>query len=245
MTHPIQSSGFKQVFKHNHAVLPVIHVENQRQALNNAEIAFNSGADGIFLINHSISSKSLLAIHPIVCEYFPSWWVGVNCLDLTPSEVFLRIPSIVSGVWADNAMIREDQDAQPRAEEILAARQKSGWTGLYFGGVAFKYQRHVDDLTSAASIASHYVDVVTTSGTGTGLAAHIEKIRAMKQALGSFPLAIASGITPANIERYLPVSDCYLVATGISRSFTEFEPKLVRDLVEKVRLFDGNEAKKT
>jgi hypothetical protein len=34
-------------------------------------------------------------------------------------------------------------------------------------------------------------------------------------ALGDLPLAIAGGIIPENVRDYLPISDCYLVATGI------------------------------
>jgi predicted TIM-barrel enzyme len=53
------------------------------------------------------------------------------------------------------------------------------------------------------------------------------------------PLAIASGITPENVGDYLDVADCFLVATGISRSFTELEPSRVRRLIERVRDYGG------
>ncbi len=85
----------------------------------------------------------------------------------------------------------------------------------------------------------HFMDVVTTSGPGTGHAVHVDKIRAMKEALGQFPLAIASGITAENVQDYLPWSDCYLVATGISKSFVELDPILVKALIARVRNHDG------
>jgi uncharacterized protein len=59
----------------------------------------------------------------------------------------------------------------------------------------------------------------------------------MRQALGGFPLAIASGITPENVEAYLPYVDAFLVATGISSSFTELDSERVRMLAEKVHEF--------
>lgn len=108
---------------------------------------------------------------------------------------------------------------------------------LYFGGVAFKYQRHVEDFESACRVATRYMDVVTTSGPGTGHAAEVEKIRRMKAALGVIPLAIASGVTPENVADYLPHADCFLVATGISRSFTELDPARVRSLIAAVCAF--------
>ncbi len=106
---------------------------------------------------------------------------------------------------------------------VARARQESGWDGLYFGGVAFKYQRPVEDLTSAARIAARYMDVVTTSGPGTGIAAARDKIVAMKEAVGDLPLA----------------ADCFLVATGISRSFTELDLEKVNRLLGRVRAFSG------
>ena len=108
---------------------------------------------------------------------------------------------------------------------------------LYFGGVAFKYQREVRDLEAACRIAREHVDVVTTSGSGTGHVPPVEKISRMKRALGDWPLAIASGITPENVKDYLPVADCFLVSTGIGKSFTELEPAKVLSLVREARSF--------
>jgi predicted TIM-barrel enzyme len=56
----------------------------------------------------------------------------------------------------------------------------------------------------------------------------------MKLALGDLPLAIASGIAPENIRRYLPHADAFLVATGISRSFTELDPEKLETLMRHV-----------
>jgi hypothetical protein len=229
---------FRSIFPNKHVVLPVIHVASQEQALRNTVIAIDAKADGVFLINHAISSNGLLDILSAVADAYPGFWIGVNCLDLDPEDVFRRVSSMVKGVWTDSAMIDETAAEQTRAKAIQKIHQSTGWQGLYFGGVAFKYQRPVEDLESAALLARDFMDVVTTSGPGTGQAAHLEKIKIMKAALVDFPLAIASGITPENITEYLPFSDCYLVATGVSRSFEELDPPLVRSLVNKVCRFD-------
>jgi len=219
----------------------VIHVESQKQALQNAELARQSGCDGVFLINHAIAVRDLLTIHQKVIEEFPGWWVGVNCLGINPRQVFSIVGPGVAGVWTDDACIDERTDVQPAADAILAARASASWEGLYFGGVAFKYQRAVGDLAAAARLATQYMDVVTTSGPGTGQAPSIAKIRAMKKALGDCPLAIASGITPENVADYLEVADCFLVATGINASWTELDPLLVRKLVQTVES-EGNQS---
>ncbi len=230
-------SQFKEIFSNPHVILPVIHVDSIDQTLRNANIAREAGCDGVFLINHGMPYSKLLEIHHAVFKGFPNWWIGINCLDLAPQQVFHKITNEVAGVWVDNAMIDEHRDNQAEAESIQSARIESGWRGLYFGGVAFKYQRRVEDLAQAACLAMRYMDVVTTSGPGTGQAAPRDKIVAMRQSLGDFPLAIASGSTPGNVHDYLNVADCFLVATGISRNFTEFDPALLKALVRAIRSY--------
>ncbi|MEM7117854.1 MAG: BtpA/SgcQ family protein [Chloroflexota bacterium] len=234
-------SHFRTQFANGHVVLPVIHVKNQQQAEANAHIAYEAEADGVFLINHEtdgghpLDYRALLGIHGRLTAVFPDWWIGVNCLDLTALETFSAVGNQVAGVWVDNAGIDEQRKAQPEAEQILTAQRRAGWNGLYFGGVAFKYQRSVVEVAMAAKLAMGYMDVVTTSGAGTGKEADVSKIRAMKTAVGDFPLAIASGITPENVAQYMPYVDCFLVATGISHSFYQFDPKRVKELVVRVR----------
>lgn len=234
-------SRYSETFLNRHSILPVIHVEGLEQALRNAEIAREQGCDGIFLINHEIPWAVLLKIHHRMCEVFPGWWIGVNCLDLGPDEVFCRISDKVAGVWVDNAMIDEREAQQTMAESIQAARVESGWQGLYFGGVAFKYQRHVEDVGRAARIAAEYVDVVTTSGPATGQAADRRKIRIMKEALGTFPLGLASGVTLDNVHAYLGMADSFLVATGISKSWLELDGGRLRALVARIRSYEEQE----
>ena len=53
--------------------------------------------------------------------------------------------TVVDAYWADNACIDEhkDLDGQKVAKNIQDVQRSSGWNGLYFGGTAFKKQRHV------------------------------------------------------------------------------------------------------
>jgi predicted TIM-barrel enzyme len=219
--------------------LPVIHVDSLGQAHRNSQVARDAGADGVFLINHGMADASLLDIHAAVAGAHPDWWVGVNCLGLSPEQVFAAVSGKVAGVWVDNAGIEEGKESQPYADRVSATRRTRAPKCLYFGGVAFKYQRRVEDLEAACRIAARYMDVVTTSGPGTGHAADVNKIWRMKLALGDTPLAIASGITPENVGNYLPHADSFLVATGISLSFTELDPSRVQALVARVREFAG------
>jgi predicted TIM-barrel enzyme len=230
---------YREVFQSRHTVLPVIHVDSLGQALRNTQVSRDAGADGVFLINHGMADEALLDIHRTVADAHPDWWIGVNCLGLSPEQVFAVVSGKVAGAWVDNAGIEEGQESQPYADRVLAVRRTRAPNCLYFGGVAFKYQRRVEDLEAACRIAARYVDVVTTSGPGTGHAADVNKIWRMKLALGDTPLAIASGITPENVGNYLFHADSFLVATGVSHSFTELDSSRVRALVERGRAFAG------
>lgn len=175
---------FQRVFSgRQRVILPVIHVISLKQAVENAKIAFDANADGIFLINHAILSNELLAIHARMVDMMPDQWVGINCLGWSPIEVVQAAPVNIKGIWVDDAQIDERRLLQPDAERVEILRQSRIPQCLFFGGVAFKYQRDVVDVETASRIAKNYMDVVTTSGPGTGCAAPIDKIRRMRQAL--------------------------------------------------------------
>ncbi len=213
--------------------LPVIHVHNLIQTLENIALAKFNGADGVFLINHgSVSADELVGFYHGAVEEHPEFWIGMNCLDLTGEQVFHKVPDSLGGVWVDDGGVSEESSGYAR--KIKESRENSTFPGLYFGGVAFKGQAHVDDVQKVAATAIDFMDVVTTSGPQTGFAAPVEKIAAMKESIGDRPLALASGVTIDNVGDYLPYVDYFLVATGISKSFHELDPVKVRCLAEAI-----------
>ncbi|KAB2911352.1 MAG: adenine phosphoribosyltransferase [Kofleriaceae bacterium] len=203
-------------------LLPVIHPVGRDEALASVEVAVAAGVKGVFVINQGMSEKQVLALMMEIRGRHPALWVGVNLLGFSPIEILERGLEAgdgrLDGIWSDNAHIDEDAAQQPEAAAFVAARREVDWSGLYFGGVAFKYQREVADakLEWAARVARGYMDVVCTSGPGTGHEARVEKVAAMRAGLGSDgALALASGVTPENVGNFLPHVDAYLVGTGI------------------------------
>ncbi|HVV38737.1 MAG TPA: BtpA/SgcQ family protein [Candidatus Paceibacterota bacterium] len=211
-------------------------MENPDQAVRNARIAINEGADGVFLINHHISADDLLSSYEAVLRRVPTAWIGVNYLRTTATEAVQYMRSSMNGLWVDNAGVYEDARGSQEAATLFKTQQELErmWQGefLLFGGVAFKGQESVKDPARMAKLAMPYVDVITTSGVATGFAPPVDKIRLMREAIGEHPLAIASGMTPENVHKYLPYTDAFLVATGISKSFTELDPKKVAQFVK-------------
>ena len=245
-------TAFKKLFKATGpAILPVIHVLDNEQAERNVRTTIQEGAPGVFLINHDFDVDTFLPIIRHIRQTFPALWLGVNFLAVTGKHAFPILVQLEQGgfavdaYWGDDARINEKSGLgeQPEAEEIIEARRQCGWSGLYFGGTAFKKQKPVapQDYASAASIAGYYMDVVTTSGSATGEQAQLTKVEAFRQALQDKPLAIASGITPDNITDYANHVDAVLVATGINYAgdFYNIDPARLRLLIRTVNRFES------
>ena len=226
-------SKFSDTFSSGHVFLPVIHVISPEQALENTKIAVGGGADGVFLINHHGTYHDLLVAYKEVRNRFPSFWIGLNFLDLGLAAIS-RIPQDADGLWVDDAGI-DDQGVNDDAFHFRNIRRDSSWQGLYFGGVAFKGQRPITDLDTAVRKAKSHMDVITTSGKSTGSAPPVDKMRNFKEAADGHPLAVASGMDKFNVEKFMPYVDCFLVATGISKNFTALDPRKTEAFGRKMR----------
>ncbi len=218
-------------------LFPVIHALDYNHAMRNTELAFECGADGVFLINMGYSADKLMGFYPKVREQFPSSWIGLNLLGVSLLNLFNYEIDTASGLWVDDAKISVDPLDNKTGQAHAFLELKKTYSGLYFGGTVFKYTPSYSEdpiiCSQAAEVAASFMDVVTTSGSGTGFKAPLEKMKAMKTAIGQAPLAVASGITPENVHSYLDYVDSFLVSTGISYKDTdELNPILTRKLAD-------------
>jgi len=241
----VNRSEFHDFFGDNAPIiLPVIHVIDHDQTASNIDILIDAGVSGCFLINHDFDVDRFLPIIRSIRTRYPDFWIGLNFLAVTGPDAFPVLDTLakqgcrIDAYWADDARIDEREDQQIEANKIQNIRQQTGWNGLYFGGTAFKKQREVNpaDYRKSAQIAGDFMDVVTTSGIATGNAAEISKIATFRSALPDTPIALASGITPANATDYAMV-DCFMVATGINITddFYNIEPARLQSLILKCR----------
>ena len=208
-------------FKQRHTVFPVIHLSDPFQAAINVRTAQLAGADGVFIIGHGMKYKHVMAIHQELVEHFPGFFIGVNLLDLDPAEAQRVVPD-GTPVWSDDYDTRVDR------------------RGMFFGSVAFKYAEPMSDseISEVLVTAGDTMDVVVTSGSATGVAPELDKIINMRRSLDrSIPLAIASGVTPDNVDQFLPHCQCLMVATGISSGFHNLDYYKTKELVDLVRLY--------
>lgn len=216
---------------------PVVHVRTPEQAAAQTQIAVDAEADGVFLIHHGSwdgkGADPLVDSFNRITSEHPDLFVGINYLgpgplggykytqELLDTHAILRAPD---ALWFDDVTDFADsaEEALGSLRELAIYRQKHPWLqGVTFlGGVSFKYTEwYTDDPEESARLAGEFkglVDIVTTSGAGTGSAPSPEKIAAMAKATGPGKLAVASGISVENIQDYRKESDMMvLVASSL------------------------------
>jgi hypothetical protein len=219
----------------------VIDVTSAAQAAEWAGVAFGSDLDGVFLISHARDDAELVSGVRAVRAAFPWGFLGVNVIGRGPADSLRLLDDSgvveeVDALWTDSAGA-DLEDVDVRAEAFRLAKEATAWKGVHFGGVAFKYQPDVDPaaLAALAARAAAYVDVVTTSGAGTGQAIDRAKLATFSAALGQHPLALASGVTPENVHEVRDHVKHILVSTGIKGDDGTFDPTRIEALRRAVR----------
>lgn len=221
-----------------HKFAPVIHVKTLDQARLNVKIAIDSGADGVFLINHQISGNKLVSITNTIREEFPRIYLGVNILDKDPIKFIEKLP-LINALWLDSMNLNEDANLQPETLKIVMALLKNPSSNIkFFGSVAFKYQPQPKNLNRFIELAVEYANVLVTSGDATGEAASINKIieihKYINETFIGGKLALASGVHALNVESYKPYVEWFLVASSISKDFYNLDPIKTKELADLI-----------
>ncbi|MBI3984288.1 hypothetical protein HY346_03235 [Candidatus Microgenomates bacterium] len=231
------------------AVLPVVHVVDEEQTIRNVARAVEAGADGVFIIDYATrldaAGRPLLRkVNQTLRAEFGDYWLGVNLLGHSAVEAYLELDQAgweVNALWDDAAPI--SFGGVPHEIMNLQNFRAGGRIGQikYFGGIAHKgsgYTDHPGVAARLADLAAPYLDVVVTTGPGTGRPIGLDKVMAMEKELaGRRPLAIASGVSQANVEQLLPYIDAIMVASSIETSpmSGEFDDIALHALVREVR----------
>lgn len=208
-------------------VYPVIHYLSDKLTVEQASIACQEGADGVFLISHHHDDTPLASLAATIKNKF-GFKVGINYLS---SGAVLAIEDAkiynLDMVWSDTCGI-SSKGYTNRAYQI----KESLPVGVqFFASIAFKYQMHEDNPSLAAQKVRDFSSqfIPTTSGAATGSAPSVIKISSMG------PVAVASGMTEDNIEEFKPYLSHVLVATGVSIDEHHLCPHKLRTFIEKCK----------
>lgn len=204
----------------NKKLYVALHAQSPEQILVEGGRISDAGADGVFVVNNGfyINYAVLFAAASQLKELSPPWFfVGINPLDLDTVEAIQKMKflgTILDGLWVDSGEIYETEvEAGVRADVLFALNT---FKKTFFGSFAFKTdKKEVKDLVAVARVAAEFFDVPVTSGPATGVAADVEKIKTIKNAIPKKLFALASGITEENVHQFLPFVDYFIVGTSL------------------------------
>ncbi len=219
----------------SHGIYPVIHHLSDGLSMEQAELAFALGADGVFLISHHGADDDLPWLAGRIKRSFPKARIGINLLTVDPIDALLRAADNgVDMLWTDDCGVTS-AGATDEAKRLSVESRDRGIE--VFGSVAFKYQRHEPQPAAAAANAAALGFLPTTSGPGTGKAPEVMKIGTMRAVTQR--LAVASGMTPENVSSFLTCATDFLVSTGVSKDGYRFDPARLMAFVNVIRKADS------
>lgn len=231
-------------FNRRKILLPVIHVVNLSQTLENANILDKENVSGCWLINHSCSDVVFAQAFNQVKSAFPKLWVGINYLGsaYAPIDFCAEFNIKPDGFWFDNVGVLDSDSSKGK---LIREHMKNNNLSdvLVFGSICFKYQRQPKSVETTTITALDICDVITTSGKGTGIdhdETDIKKFQKMKTICDKNAyLAVASGISETNISNILEYVDIFMVNTSIARNEI-FIPEKVANLVKIINEYEFN-----
>lgn len=205
-------------------IIVVNHFNSIEQSIKNIETCKSLGINKIFMIDHHCDNDSLIKNTIDFKSQYPDMWFGVNLLGIKTNLCIKKDEiSSIDGLWSDETISSDDYSNRT-------------FPGLYFGGLAFKYQPQPLNLEEACKHAVLTTDIATTSGAGTGIEANLSKIEKIRTFLGSHPMAIASGVNNKNIIEYKNLCvDYVLVASSIIEYINKEEIISSKKLEELVK----------
>lgn len=218
-------------------VFPVIHEINEATSIGQADLAFEEGADGVFLISHHGRDIPLLTSAQIIKTRHPHKLIGVNLLN-TRVDIGLQwaLSAGVDMFWTDVPEV-SSKGPQPMALQLKNQLEAHPRHNLkLYASIAFKYQAQDPFPGAAAEEVVKLGFVPTTSGSATGKAPDVSKLQGMRHAIGPQErLAIASGMTPENVTAYTDHVTDFLVATGVSDDAYHFNREKLASFIAKVK----------
>lgn len=119
------------------------------------------------------------------------------------------------------AMLTDQGVIEGRAAETLRHRQALGLAGAVkiLADVAVKHAAPLGDLPLARVAADTWergrADALIATGTGTGRATPIERLRAVREAVPEAPLFAGSGVTEATVRETLAVASGVIVGSAL------------------------------
>lgn len=238
---------FRKISSNRRQLWVVSYVEKKggldiaEAALADLRASIQAGADAIVYINEETSYQDLETALTAARKSHPDFPMGVNYLG-DPDEPYgyrgsfeLAKKFQLEITWTDFSGVDLIQERkQVNLQDIEKLRPSETF---YCSGVQFKYSTLLQpekNLETSALQAMGWVDGINLSGPKTGIPCPSENAQRVRQAVGDYPIGVASGVSIENVEELLPFVDYYLVASSIQTKEHCLIEDRIRELAHKI-----------
>lgn len=217
--------NMKSVFGTEKPIIGMLHLrggseaEVMRIAREEIEMMYANGVDAVLAENYFGSEADVERALALLSSEYSDRVYGVNLLGAglkRPMELACRYGAKFVQFDSVCGHLRPKQDER-FAAEIKALREK--YPVFVMGGVRFKYQPVNSGRTVQEDIrlGMERCDAIVITGAGTAMETDEAKIRAFREAAGSFPLIVGAGMTPETVGRQLALADGGIVGSSLKR----------------------------
>lgn len=234
----------------NKPILGMIHLAGDdvlKRALEEAEIMFEEGVDGIVVENYhgSVEDVRLVLFH---LQNFK----GLLGLNILPNDYELALElaeefnadfvqlDYVAGTYNRTTYIDEQHFLNVRNKFLQERKDSEMEEIIILGGIHPKYYLPAtgsilkDDIESGMKRA----EAIVVTGDGTGKETPIEKIKEFRSIMGEHPLVIGAGLTPSIVQEQLSIADGAIVGStfkphGITTQ--KIQRSLVKEFMDEVK----------
>ena len=220
----MRKKTFLELFPVKKPVIGMLHgrgnsdTEVLEIAKQELELYRAGGIDAVIAENYFCTPLQAEMILGYVAKHHENLVYGVNLLDDDTLNFklardygcdFMQIDSVSGHVPPEEDRVLEEFFRKNR--EITSA--------LLVGGVHFKYQpyRSGRSLEEDLKFGMERCDAIAVTGDYTGQETDFTKIQAFRGIIGNFPLVVAAGTTPRNLERQLTLCDACITGSYFKR----------------------------
>jgi hypothetical protein len=224
------------------------------QAFADIDASLEAGADAVCLINEWCSLAELEDTLAQVRRRYPRAPLGVNYLgdeqgkggarNPDPKDPYGYVDSFrlardfaLQLVWTDFSGVDLIEEKPPLDLQAVEAERGRGGDFFYCSGVHMKYSTLKDPskpVERSALQAMGWVDGVILTGSKTGVPADPGRVKRVREAIGNYPLGLASGVSPRNAHEVRDLIDFCLVASSLQGENKRIEAAKVRALRQEL-----------
>lgn len=242
----MKNKNFLDLFAHDKPIMAMLHLKGEtaderfERAVRELDLLLAGGADAVIVEDYFGTADDVERVLRYIVAQRPDIVYGVNILHDYRRAFSLAAQYGVKFIQIDSmAGHLKPEDDGAYGEEINDLRRQSD--AFLIGGVRFKYQPYLSDrsLEEDMDIALGRCDAIVVTGTGTGIATDIEKIRAFRQLIGDrAPLVIGAGLTPESCGEQFAHADAAIVGSYFKDTYKDtgdVDPAHVKTFMDAVR----------